>query len=104
MTFQESIATCIANCFDFAGEATRSEFWWFFLFVAVVNSCIYFVSPKLSGLFFLLALLPALAVTNRRLHDTNHSGWWQLAWLFPFVGWLVLAFFFVQEGDRVAAS
>ena len=29
MTLQESIATCIAKCFDFAGEASRSEFWWF---------------------------------------------------------------------------
>jgi uncharacterized membrane protein YhaH (DUF805 family) len=99
MTVQESIATCIAGCFDFAGEATRSEFWWFFVSVALINSCIYFVSPKLSGLFFLLALLPVLAVANRRLHDTNRSGWWQLAWLFPFIGWLVLTFFFVQEGE-----
>jgi uncharacterized membrane protein YhaH (DUF805 family) len=104
MTFLESVATCIAKCFDFAGEATRSEFWWFFVFVAVVNSCIYLASARLSGLFFLLALLPVLAVANRRLHDTNRSGWWQLAWLFPFVGWLILAIFFVQEGEAVATS
>ena len=104
MTLQESIATCIAKFVDFSGEASRSEFWWFFVSVAVVNSCIYLVSVKLSGLFCLLALLPVLAVANRRLHDTNHSGWWQLAWFFPFVGWLLLAFFFVQEGDRVSES
>jgi len=102
MTLQESIATCIAKCFDFAGEASRSEFWWFFLFVAVLNSCIYFVSARLSGLFFLVALVPVLAVANRRLHDTNHSGWWQLGWFFPVVGWLVLTFFFVQEGEQVS--
>ena len=65
-------------------------------------SCIYFVSARLSGLFFLVALVPVLAVANRRLHDTNHSGWWQLGWFFPVVGWLVLTFFFVQEGEQVS--
>lgn len=102
MNARESIATCIAKSFDFAGEASRSEFWWFFASVAAINAGLYPFSVKVSGLFCLLALVPLLAVANRRLHDANHSGWWQIGWLFPAAGWLLLAIFFVQEGDRVS--
>ena len=58
------------------------------------------VSNKLSGLFTLAILVPFLAVTVRRLHDTNRSGWWLLSWFVPLVGWLILVVLLVQEGDR----
>lgn len=52
-------------------------------------------------------LLPLLAVGARRLHDSNHSGWWQLLALIPVAGWLVLAVFFLlaseEEDNRFGA-
>ena len=88
---------------DFEGEASRPEFWWFFLFIAVVNLALAVVSNKLSGAFSLAVLLPFLAVAVRRLHDTSRSGWWLLIWFLPLVGQVVLAFLLVQEGDRSPA-
>ena len=49
--------------------------------------------PELSivtFLFYLLTLFPLIAVTTRRLHDRNRSGWWQLMGLLPFVGSIIL--------------
>jgi len=45
-------------------------------------------------------LLPLLAVGARRLHDSNHSGWWQLLMLIPVAGWLVLVVFFLLPGEE----
>jgi uncharacterized membrane protein YhaH (DUF805 family) len=47
----------------------------------------------------LALLVPLLAVGCRRLHDTNKSGWWQLFWLIPVAGWLVLIIFFALPSD-----
>jgi uncharacterized membrane protein YhaH (DUF805 family) len=100
LEFQEAVRVCFAKYVDFEGEASRSEFWWFFLFTGVVSFALALVSNKLSGLFSLAVLVPFIAVTVRRLHDTNRSGWWVLIWILPVVGWLILVFLLVQEGDR----
>lgn len=50
-------------------------------------------------LLFLPILLPSLAVTARRLHDTGRSGWWMLLGLVPLGGFVVL-FFLIQAGDK----
>lgn len=99
MKLQDSILSCFAQYATFDGEATRSEYWWFLVFVAVLNSLLYVLSPKISALFFIGTLLPLLAVGSRRLHDANRSGWWQLVWFVPAVGWFILAFLFVQPGN-----
>jgi uncharacterized membrane protein YhaH (DUF805 family) len=98
MTFQESIQVCFKKYADFEGRASRSEFWWFTLFIFLASAAISIVSSVLSGLFSLAVLLPSIAAATRRLHDTNRSGWWQLIWLVPFVGWIVLVVFLAQEG------
>ena len=100
MDFQEAVRVCFAKYLDFEGEASRPEFWWFVLFIGVVNLALAVVSSKLSGVFSLAVLLPFLAVAVRRLHDTNRSGWWMLLCILPLVGQLVLAFLLVQEGNR----
>jgi len=100
MELQEAVRVCFAKYFDFEGEASRPEFWWFFLFVGVVDFVLVVVSNKLSGLFSLAVVVPFFAVTIRRLHDTNRSGWWLLSWFVPLVGWLILVVLLVQEGDR----
>ena len=100
MDLQEAVRVCFAKYLDFEGEASRSEFWWFFLFTGVVSGALALVSHAVSWIFSLAVLVPFIAVTVRRLHDTNRSGWWVLVCVLPVVGWFVLAFLLVQEGER----
>ena len=80
---------CLKHYADFSGRATRSEFWYFRLFNFLIEIGIYLIVLAIKevigiDLGFLrfvypIALfIPYLAVTARRLHDTNRSGWWQL--------------------------
>ena len=98
MTFQESIKVCFTKYADFSGRASRSEYWWFFLFVVVVSIVLSFISSIISMLFSLATLIPSIAVASRRLHDTNRSGWWQLIVLIPLIGIIVILVFLAQEG------
>ncbi|MCB9189202.1 MAG: DUF805 domain-containing protein [Flavobacteriales bacterium] len=107
------------NYANFNGRARRSEFWYFVLasfLLSIVISIIegalgmgnyyatsnsfYFSGGILSNLLNLALMIPSLAVGARRLHDTNKSGWLQLLWIIPIIGWIVLLVFFVQEGDE----
>ncbi|HEY4084017.1 MAG TPA: DUF805 domain-containing protein [Burkholderiaceae bacterium] len=97
MTFEQSIRTCFTKYAEFTGRATRSEFWWFFLFTCLVSAGCDMLSHTLSALFSLATLLPSLAVAARRLHDTNRSAWWLLLLLVPIIGWIVLLVFYCQE-------
>ncbi len=54
----------------------------------------------LGSLFGLAILLPAIAVTVRRLHDTDRSGWWIFLGLIPIIGSLVLLFWYVSRGTE----
>jgi uncharacterized membrane protein YhaH (DUF805 family) len=104
MRFQDAVRVCFAKYADFEGEASRSEYWWFFLFIAGASLAVSFAGDVPSILFSLAILLPTLAAATRRLHDTNRSGWWQLACLVPVIGWIVLLVFLVQEGDSETAE
>jgi len=108
MTFGDAIRTGFANYFNFAGRAVPSEFWYWVLFtilVSIVTAIVdaiwfpdfYPISP-LTDLFGLATLLPGLAVSIRRLHDTNRSGWWILLWFIPLIGIIVLIVWWVQQG------
>src|SRR5262249_10252423 len=88
----------------FEGRARRREYWYWYLatiLVAVVIGIIWAVSSDIGVwimvLFWLAILLPSIAVSVRRLHDTDRSGWWFLISLIPF-GSLVLLFFFLVDG------
>jgi uncharacterized membrane protein YhaH (DUF805 family) len=98
MTFTESIRTCFNKYADFNGRAALSEFWWWVLFYVIANAALGIVSDKLSAAFSLATLLPSIAVTTRRLHDTNRSGWLQLIVLIPVIGFIVLIVFCAQNG------
>lgn len=97
MTFVDSIKTCFAKYADFSGRATRSEYWFFTLFALLGYLVTIMIDPMVSMVFALAILVPSIAVTIRRLHDTDRSGWFYLLNLIPFGG-LVLLFFFCQEG------
>lgn len=73
MTFVDSIKTCFNKYATFEGRAKRSEFWWFWLACFVVGYV-----PVIGWIASLGALIPIIAVGVRRLHDTNHCGWWLL--------------------------
>src|SRR5262245_44830417 len=99
MTFADSIRTCFSKYADFNGTASRSEFWWFQLFIILVAAALSLFSVTLCSLFYLAVLLPDLAVGARRLHDTGRSGWWQLLYIVP-LGVIVLIVFWVMEPKR----
>ena len=103
MTFQESIQVCFKKYADFTGRASRSEYWWFALFVFLASAGTSIISQVASGLFSLATLLPSLAAGARRLHETGRSGWWQLLWLVPVIGWIVVIVFLAQEGKSETA-
>ena len=73
MTFQESIKHCLTNYANFNGKATKSEFWWFFLFQVLAVVVAEIISPTLGSFVSLLLFIPYLAVAVRRLHDVNKS-------------------------------
>lgn len=84
-----SVETCFRNYATFSGRASRSEFWYFMLFPALIASILGIVdlfssargpgaSTMVGSLFALVAFLPALAVAVRRLHDIDCRGWWLL--------------------------
>lgn len=95
----------------FRGRARRSEYWFFFLFnllftliLTAIDVSLGFFSAEmgigvLSGLYALFVLVPSLAVTVRRLHDTGRSGWWLLLLLVPVLGTLVLLFFMLLDSE-----
>lgn len=97
MTFVDAVKTCFSKYADFKGRASRSEYWWYTLFIVLVSLALSAVNDTLSTVFALGTLLPSIAVAARRLHDTNRSGWLQLIVLIPILGWLVLLYFLVQE-------
>ena len=88
----------------FSGRARRKEFWMFFLFNLIITFVLGFIEVLVGGpgivgtLYGLALLIPSIAVSVRRLHDINHSGWWLLIGLIPLIGAIVLLVFMVQDG------
>jgi uncharacterized membrane protein YhaH (DUF805 family) len=102
MTFGESVRTCFRKYADFDGCATRSEYWWWILFTAIASVALDMISYSLSAAFSVATLLPCLAVTSRRLHDTDRSGWLQLLFLIPIIGWVLIIIWCAQEGTSTS--
>ena len=96
MTFEKSISNCLSKYATFEGRASRSEYWWWLLFLFLASSAAAIYSERLCDLFWLAVLVPTVAVTARRLHDTNRSGWWQLLQLLPVIGTIVLIVWCIQ--------
>jgi uncharacterized membrane protein YhaH (DUF805 family) len=95
----------------FSGRARRKEFWYFFL-VNIIASILLMVIDAftgsfnanvgmglLGGIYTLAVLIPGIAVSVRRLHDTGRKGWWLLICLVPLIGTIVLLVFTVQDSD-----
>ena len=97
MDFKQSVTTCLKKYVEFGGRAGRPEFWWFALFTFLVGLLTSFILGDIISMLVNLALLlPSLAVGARRLHDIGKSGWFQLIWLIPFLGWAFMIYLLVQ--------
>lgn len=89
---------------QFSGRARRTEYWMFVLFNIIISAVLGVIegvigtSGAIGLLYSLAVLIPALAVSVRRLHDTDRSGWWLLIALVPLFGAIVLIVFAAQEG------
>ena len=98
MNFTDAVKICFTKYADFNGCASRPEFWWWVLFTAVATLALQSLSDNLSGAFTLATLLPSIAVAARRLHDTDRSGWFQLLWCIPVIGWIILIICYAGPG------
>ncbi len=106
--FGSSIGICFSKYATFSGRAPRAEFWWFYLFQIIVNVALSAIEAAtgtgafsaISGLFSLAILLPNIAVSARRLHDIDRSGWWMLLAFLPVIGWIVLIVWDCTKGTR----
>lgn len=96
VTFFEAIRVCLLKYAEFNGRASRSEFWWFALFVTLVTAALAYVNQNAVSIVSIATLLPLLAVGSRRLHDTGRSGWWQLFLLVPIGGLVILGFWWAE--------
>lgn len=108
---------------QFEGRSDRKEFWYFVLFYVIVSAILSVIDSMLfghtttvtdsgfsmtsnftplSGIFGLASLIPGIAVSVRRLHDINKSGWFYLFWFIPLIGWIFLLIWYCKKGDPVA--
>lgn len=89
----------------FSGRARRKEYWMFILFNFIIVLGLGVVEGLAGGpgvlgsLYSLAVLIPSIAVSVRRLHDTNRSGWWLLIGVVPLIGAIVLLIFVVQDSQ-----
>lgn len=84
---------------DFSGRSSRSEFWFFVLFLVIILIVAMLIDQLALGstgpgiLYFIVALahiIPGIAVSVRRLHDIDRTGLWVLLfWLAPLLVWLI---------------
>lgn len=114
MTFGQSISTCFSKYCTFSGRASRSEYWWWFLFSFIIG-CLFGIPssitavnhsassglPIISYIVSLALFLPSLGVLFRRLHDTGKSGWWWLIGFIPAVGTIILIVFLAMPSQPV---
>jgi uncharacterized membrane protein YhaH (DUF805 family) len=98
MNFIDAIKICFVKYADFNGCASRPEFWWWTLFTVIATLSVQVVSDNLSWAFTMATFLPGIAVGMRRLHDTDRSGWWQLLYFLPIIGWIFLIIWCAEEG------
>ncbi len=104
MTFRQAVISALYYYATFQGRASRSALWYFVLFcflcsliagmldfalfhqkMVAANGAVLFTTPQRFGwLPTVLFFIPNLSLTVRRLHDTDHSGWWVLLNMVPY--------------------
>jgi uncharacterized membrane protein YhaH (DUF805 family) len=109
MNFTEAVTTAFQNYFNFQTRSRRSEYWYFSLFLILVyiaaelaDLLVFDTAVSESGPLYVITMLatfiPSLAVSVRRLHDLERSGWYLLLCLIPIVGVIILIYWMCQSG------
>ena len=97
-----AIKICFQKFFIFTNRASRSEYWWFILFYTIFASIPTFVPNENLVVFgyimSLLLFIPGIAVTVRRLHDINKSGWFIFISLIPILGSIIVLVMTIEKG------
>jgi uncharacterized membrane protein YhaH (DUF805 family) len=110
MSFGQAIQTCLRRYADFEGRASRSECWWFILFISLIAAglnAVNLVTPDgviylgatLAGLWSVAMLLPTLAVAVRRLRDAGRRGLELLWLLIPIAGPIIVIMYLCQPSE-----
>jgi len=79
----------LSNYANFEGRARRKEYWMFYLFYTIFYICLLILDAIIgtgivfSGLFAIVNFIPMLAVSIRRMHDINKSGWYLFVSFIP---------------------
>ena len=109
MGFKDAISSGFRNYIGFSGRAARSEYWYWVLFIFLLQIVAWLIDMTLFGfnttgvnpigvIVSLATLLPGIALSVRRLHDVDRLGWWVLLGLIPVVGWIVLIYWACLRG------
>ena len=90
--FFESSAATLGKAFTVNGAASRREYWSFVAFTWLATIAALVIDHFIGGevvynIVNILLFVPALTVAIRRMHDTNHRGWWLLV---PIVNLILL--------------
>jgi uncharacterized membrane protein YhaH (DUF805 family) len=107
MNFGEAIKSGFGNYVTFSGRAARSEYWYWYLFWALANLVGGIIDGALGtdiggngligSVIALALLLPGVAVSVRRLHDLDRTGWWLLI-AFTGIGIILLIVWYCMKG------
>lgn len=123
-TFGQALGRYWRKYATFSGRASRSEFWWWFLFYAGIGTVLSIIGQVVAGaaptgpavtpsavighsvqaslassIWALINFVGGIAITVRRLHDTNRRGWWWFIQLIPVVGAIVMIVFMALPTD-----
>lgn len=96
--FVEAVKKVLGSMTQVSGRSRRSEYWWFMLAIGIVNvivSLLFRNMQAVSSVVSLIISLSAVAVTVRRLHDTNHSAIWVYV---EFVCSIVMTVYLLSSG------
>jgi len=106
MNFGQAIASGFQNYVNFSDRAPRSEFWYWTLFAVLASIVSAFIDRMLfddwamspfNSAVGLALFLPGLAVSVRRLHDLDRTGWWVLL-VFTVIGTILLIIWNCMRG------
>ena len=107
MDFMTAVKTCLGKYATFQGRAARSEYWFFTLFMFITSMIASVIAGASLGVLSVLPMVlliglfvPSIAVSVRRLHDLDKSGWWILIILIPLIGGLVLLWWSCKRGTE----
>jgi len=110
MRLEQSVSMCFSKYATFSGRASRSEYWWFVLFITILTIFFRFADGNmvadqmnvgpLEGIWSLVTIIPYLAVWVRRLHDASFSGYWPLYYILA----IIIVYSFLSTSVAITAT